>query len=74
MRRKKWETVKKSSRQVIERYYSKMTLDFDTNKKILEEVALLCQIGCILPCSNSTLHGFTFYTQSSAHGRSPKSR
>ncbi|TQE04069.1 hypothetical protein C1H46_010289 [Malus baccata] len=31
-------TVKKSSRQVIERYYSNMTLDFHTNKKILEEV------------------------------------
>jgi small subunit ribosomal protein S17e len=33
--------VKKSSRQVIERYYSRMTLDFHTNKKILEEVALI---------------------------------
>ncbi|KAM1365244.1 hypothetical protein ACFX2F_043690 [Malus domestica] len=34
-------TVKKSSRQVIERYYSNMTLDFHTNKKILEEVAII---------------------------------
>ncbi|CAK9150760.1 unnamed protein product [Ilex paraguariensis] len=34
-------TVKKSSRQVIERYYSKMTLDFHINKKILEEVAII---------------------------------
>ncbi|WCJ34228.1 40S ribosomal protein S17 [Euphorbia peplus] len=34
-------TVKKPSRQVIERYYSKMTLDFHTNKKILEEVAII---------------------------------
>ncbi|CAN0887915.1 40S ribosomal protein S17-4 [Linum grandiflorum] len=34
-------TVKKSSRQVIERHYSKMTLDFHTNKKILEEVAII---------------------------------
>ncbi|KAL6559144.1 40S ribosomal protein S17 [Orobanche minor] len=34
-------TVKKSSRQVIERYYSKMTLDFHTNKKILPEVAII---------------------------------
>ena len=34
-------TVKKSSRQVIEKYYSKMTLDFHTNKKILEEVAII---------------------------------
>ena len=34
-------TVKKSSRQVIEKYYSKMTLDFHTNKKILEDVAII---------------------------------
>ncbi|CAG7895376.1 unnamed protein product, partial [Brassica rapa] len=35
------QTVKKSSRQVIEKYYSRMTLDFHTNKKILEEVAII---------------------------------
>ncbi|XP_020594225.1 40S ribosomal protein S17-3-like, partial [Phalaenopsis equestris] len=34
-------TVKKSSRQVIEKYYSRMTLDFHTNKKVLEEVAII---------------------------------
>ncbi|GMP49752.1 hypothetical protein CsSME_00016629 [Camellia sinensis var. sinensis] len=39
MGRVRTKTVKKSSRQVIERYYSKMTLDFHTNKKILEEIA-----------------------------------
>ncbi|KAG6743998.1 hypothetical protein POTOM_052702 [Populus tomentosa] len=32
------EVVKKSSRQLIERYYSRMTLDFYTNKKALEEL------------------------------------
>ncbi|PON43706.1 Ribosomal protein [Parasponia andersonii] len=32
-------TVKKSSRQVIEQYYSKMTLDFHTNKRVLGEVS-----------------------------------
>ncbi|KAJ0462103.1 putative ribosomal protein S17e [Helianthus annuus] len=36
MGRVRTKTVKKSSRQVIERYYSKMTLDYHTNKKILE--------------------------------------
>ncbi|KAH6762154.1 Ribosomal S17 family protein [Perilla frutescens var. hirtella] len=41
MGRVRTKTVKKSSRQVIERYYSKMTLDFHTNKKILEEVAII---------------------------------
>ncbi|EPS69610.1 hypothetical protein M569_05153 [Genlisea aurea] len=41
MGRVRTKTVKKSSRQVIERYYSKMSLDFDTNKKILDEVAII---------------------------------
>ncbi|OIS97693.1 PREDICTED: 40S ribosomal protein S17-like [Nicotiana attenuata] len=40
MGRVRTKTVKKSSRQVIEKYYYKMTLDFHTNKKILEEVAI----------------------------------
>ncbi|KAI9078822.1 hypothetical protein K1719_039280 [Acacia pycnantha] len=41
MGRFRTKTVKKPSRQVIEKYYSRMTLDFHTNKKILEEVALI---------------------------------
>ncbi|CAI9091388.1 OLC1v1026409C1 [Oldenlandia corymbosa var. corymbosa] len=41
MGRVRTKTVKKSSRQVIERYYSKMTLDFHTNKKVLQEVAII---------------------------------
>ncbi|KAL6519330.1 40S ribosomal protein S17 [Orobanche gracilis] len=41
MGRVRTKTVKKSSRQVIERYYSKMTVDFHTNKKILQEVAII---------------------------------
>ncbi|KAK8585580.1 hypothetical protein V6N13_050557 [Hibiscus sabdariffa] len=41
MGRVRTKTVKKSSRQVIERYYSHMTLDFHTNKKIIEEVAII---------------------------------
>ncbi|KAG2403167.1 40S ribosomal protein [Vigna angularis] len=40
MGRVRTKTVKKSSRQVIERYYSRMTLDFHTNKKVLEESQL----------------------------------
>nr|GEU59617.1 40S ribosomal protein S17 [Tanacetum cinerariifolium] len=34
-------TVKKSSRVVVERNYPKITLDFHTNKKILEEIAII---------------------------------
>ena len=41
MGRVRTKTVKKSSRQVIERYYSRMTLDFHTNKKVLEEVSII---------------------------------
>ncbi|GMP60276.1 hypothetical protein CsSME_00023207 [Camellia sinensis var. sinensis] len=41
MGRVRTKTVKKSSRPVLERYYSPMTLDFHTNKKILEEVAII---------------------------------
>lgn len=33
--------MKKASRVMIERYYSRMTLDFQTNKKIAEEVAII---------------------------------
>ncbi|CAE7540002.1 RPS17 [Symbiodinium microadriaticum] len=32
-------TVKKAARVIVEKYYSKLTLDFQVNKKITEEVA-----------------------------------
>ncbi|KAL8517706.1 hypothetical protein ACS0TY_015803 [Phlomoides rotata] len=41
MGRVRTKTVKKSSRQIIERYYHKMTLDFHVNKKVLEEVSII---------------------------------
>ncbi|PKU80614.1 40S ribosomal protein S17-3-like [Dendrobium catenatum] len=41
MGRVRTKTVKKSSRQLIEKYYSRMTLDFHTNKKVLVEVAII---------------------------------
>merc|ERR1712105_551742 len=34
-------TVKKASRFIIEKYYTKLTLDFHTNKRIMDEVALI---------------------------------
>ena len=33
--------VKRAAKQIIERYYARLTLDFDTNKKVAEEVALI---------------------------------
>ncbi|BBN20419.1 small subunit ribosomal protein S17e [Marchantia polymorpha subsp. ruderalis] len=41
MGRVRTKTVKKASRVIIERYYSRMTLDFQTNKKIAEEVSII---------------------------------
>ena len=41
MGRVRTKTVKKASRFIIEKYYTKLTLDFDTNKRIIEEVALI---------------------------------
>ncbi|KAI9266578.1 40S ribosomal protein S17 [Phascolomyces articulosus] len=34
-------TVKKASRVLIEKYYPRLTLDFQTNKKICDEVAII---------------------------------
>ena len=34
-------TVKRSARVIVERYYSKLTLDFDTNKRVTDEAAIV---------------------------------
>merc|ERR1712072_500845 len=34
-------TVKRSSKKIVERYYQRLTLDFNTNKRICDEVALI---------------------------------
>lgn len=39
MGRVRTKMVKKAARVIIEKYYGKLTLDFDVNKKITEEVA-----------------------------------
>jgi ribosomal protein S17E len=34
-------TVKKASRNIIEKYYQRLTLDFATNQRVCEEVAII---------------------------------
>ena len=41
MGRVRTKTVKRSARVIVERYYSKLTLDFDTNKRVCDEVAVV---------------------------------
>ncbi|CAH0388850.1 unnamed protein product [Bemisia tabaci] len=41
MGRVRTKTVKRASRTIIEKYYPKLTLDFHTNKRICEEIAVI---------------------------------
>eukprot|EP01023_Acetabularia_acetabulum_P010024 TRINITY_DN1454_c0_g1_i4.p3 TRINITY_DN1454_c0_g1~~TRINITY_DN1454_c0_g1_i4.p3 ORF type:complete len:124 (-),score=31.05 TRINITY_DN1454_c0_g1_i4:370-741(-) len=41
MGRVRTKTIKRASRQIIEKYYTKLTLDFHTNKRVCEEVAVI---------------------------------
>jgi len=41
MGRVRTKTVKKYSKTIIEKYYPKLTLDFETNKRICDEIAII---------------------------------
>ncbi|KAI5292633.1 40S ribosomal protein S17 [Ascosphaera acerosa] len=41
MGRVRTKTVKRSAKVIIERYYPKLTLDFETNKRVCDEIAII---------------------------------
>ena len=45
MGRVRTKTVKKSAKVIIERYYPKLSLDFETNKRICDEVSNTARTG-----------------------------
>ena len=58
MGRVRTKTVKKSAKVIIERYYPKLTLDFETNKRICDEIAVIAskrlRNKVCIPCSLAT--------------------
>ena len=41
MGRVRTKTIKRAARKIVENYYSKLTLDFHTNKRVVDEVAVI---------------------------------
>ena len=41
MGRVRTKTIKRAARKIVESYYGKLTLDFHTNKRLIDEVAII---------------------------------
>ena len=41
MGRVRTKTIKRTARQIIEKYYNRLTLDFNINKRVVDEVAVV---------------------------------
>ena len=51
--------MKKSAKVIIERYYTKLTLDFETNKRICDEIAIIASKRLRNKVSNIQRRRFT---------------
>jgi ribosomal protein S17E len=66
MGRVRTKTVKRSAKVIIERYYPKLTLDFETNKRICDEIAIIAskrlrnKIGMLLNIQHPLKIHFTY--------------
>lgn len=80
MGRVRTKTVKKSAKVIIERYYPRLTLDFEANKRICDEIAIIAskrlRNKVSLVCLGSTRRRNTTratYERNKTSARIPKS-
>eukprot|EP01129_Flabellula_baltica_P015213 TRINITY_DN757_c0_g1_i1.p1 TRINITY_DN757_c0_g1~~TRINITY_DN757_c0_g1_i1.p1 ORF type:complete len:128 (+),score=31.02 TRINITY_DN757_c0_g1_i1:54-437(+) len=72
MGRVRTKTVKKSAKLIVEKYYTKLTLDFDTNKRICSEVAVIPSARLRNKIAGYTTHLMRRISRGPVHGISLK--